>query len=307
MPRVESLLEMMGERGAWNPIWIALYKANALTLPRYRDGRVLLAGDAAHLVPIFGVRGANSGIDDADNLAWKLACVIGGQADEALLDSYSEERVVATHENLAYGTKSTEFMAPPSFAFELMRTAVLSLAERNPEVRSLINPRQTVPVAYDSSPLKCVDEDALFGAGPRAGSVLPECPITLVEADSARAAYMTELLGTGGTPGFTALCFADEPTPGRECLVLEGACASVGLVFRAAVICRQGAADAARPHALDVAGRVRDIYDGAAGTVYLVRPDGHVLGRWRRFTVAAFLSAMEPVLGRGIESLKAAL
>ena len=307
MPRVESLLEMMGERAAWNPIWIALYKANALTLPRYRDGRVLLAGDAAHLVPIFGVRGANSGIDDADNLAWKLACVIGGQAEETLLDSYSDERVAAAHENLAYGTKSTEFMAPPSFAFELMRTAVLSLAERNPEVRSLINPRQTIPVAYDTSPLKGVDEDALFGAGPRAGSVLPECPITLVEADSARAAYMTELLKTHGTPGFTALCFADEPTPGRECLALEAACAGIGLVFRAAVICSQGAADAARPYALDVAGRVRDLYDGAPGTVYLVRPDGHVLGRWRRFTVAAFLTAMEPVLGCGIESLKAAL
>ena len=83
---------------------------------------MLFAGDAAHLVPIFGVRGANSGIDDADNLAWKLAFVVKGLASDTLLDSYSLERVFATHENLSYGTKSTEFMAPPSFAFELMRT-----------------------------------------------------------------------------------------------------------------------------------------------------------------------------------------
>ena len=117
-PRVQSLLDMMGETAPWKMIWTGLYKANALTLDRYRHGRVLLAGDAAHLVPIFGVRGANSGIDDADNLAWKLALVVQGQASQALLDSYSAERVAAAHENLSYGTKSTEFMAPPSFAFE---------------------------------------------------------------------------------------------------------------------------------------------------------------------------------------------
>ena len=69
---------MMGEHGDWSPIWITIYKANALTLERYRHGRVLFCGDAAHLVPIFGVRGANSGIDDADNLAWKLAYVTRG-------------------------------------------------------------------------------------------------------------------------------------------------------------------------------------------------------------------------------------
>jgi len=61
IPRVRSLLGMMGETGEWNPIWIGIYKANALTLESYRHGRVLFAGDAAHLVPIFGVRGANSG------------------------------------------------------------------------------------------------------------------------------------------------------------------------------------------------------------------------------------------------------
>ncbi|MFP3533892.1 FAD-dependent monooxygenase, partial [Burkholderia sp. SIMBA_042] len=97
IPRVQNLLDMMGERGAWSPIWITIYKANALTLERYRHGRVLFCGDAAHLVPIFGVRGANSGIDDADNVAWKLAYVIRGLASDALLDSYSDERVFATH------------------------------------------------------------------------------------------------------------------------------------------------------------------------------------------------------------------
>ncbi len=176
-PRVQSLLDMMGETAPWQLIWTGIYKANALTLDRYRHGRVLLAGDAAHLVPIFGVRGANSGIDDADNLAWKLALVVKGQASEALLDSYSSERVAAAHENLSYGTKSTEFMAPPSFAFDLMRTAALSLAVQHPEVRSLINPRQTSAITYTQSPLNAPD-DTRFNAGPVLGQVLAEVPVT---------------------------------------------------------------------------------------------------------------------------------
>jgi 3-(3-hydroxy-phenyl)propionate hydroxylase len=85
-------------------------------------------GDAAHLVPIFGVRGLNSGLDDAGNLAWKLARVLDGRSPDSLLDSYCTERVHATRENIAYGAKSTEFMAPPDFAFRLMREATLRLA-----------------------------------------------------------------------------------------------------------------------------------------------------------------------------------
>ena len=96
LPRVASHLRMIGEDAPWKPLWISLYNAKCLTLADYRHGRVLFAGDAAHLVPIFGVRGLNSGLDDAANLAWKLACVIEGAAAPTLLDSYSAERVHAT-------------------------------------------------------------------------------------------------------------------------------------------------------------------------------------------------------------------
>src|SRR5919112_4452766 len=182
IPRVQSHLEMMGETGDWSPVWITIYKAHALSLEKYRHGRVLFAGDAAHLVPIFGVRGANSGIDDADNLAWKLAFVVKGLASESLLDTYSEERVAAARENLSHGTKSTEFMAPPSFAFDLMRRAVLGLARKHPEVRSLINPLQTAAITYADSRLNAAAEaSAAFAAGPVPGAVLAECPLTIVD------------------------------------------------------------------------------------------------------------------------------
>ncbi|MCW5672871.1 MAG: FAD-dependent monooxygenase, partial [Hydrogenophaga sp.] len=87
LPRVRSHLAMIGENEPWEPLWISIYNAKCLTLPSYRQGRVFFAGDAAHLVPIFGVRGLNSGLDDAANLAWKLARVLRGESPDALLDS----------------------------------------------------------------------------------------------------------------------------------------------------------------------------------------------------------------------------
>ncbi|MEO7851352.1 MAG: FAD-dependent monooxygenase, partial [Rubrivivax sp.] len=216
----------------------------ALTLPDYRLGRVLFAGDAAHLVPIFGVRGANSGIDDADNLAWKLGHVVNGKAGESLLCSYSTERVAAARENLSHGTKSTEFMAPPSHAFELMRTAVLGLAAKHSAVRSLINPRQTSAIAYVDSPLNGASEG--FDVGPAPGCVLLECPV----GDG----FLTDLLCTG----FTALYFGEEQdAPELPCAVR------------------------ALPRAADHTGRLYPMYGASEGSLYLVRPDGHVLARWR--------------------------
>ncbi len=281
MPRVQSLLDMMGEKGAWSPIWITIYKANALTLERYRYNRVMFAGDAAHLVPIFGVRGANSGIDDADNIAWKLAFVVKGLASPGLLDSYSDERVAATHENLSYGTKSTEFMAPPSFAFELMRKAVLSLAVKHPHVRSLINPRQTSAITYANSPLNVADRDG-FATGPVPGAVLAEYPVTIAENGRAREAHLTDLV----TPCFTALCFIDEGDVSHGFAALSESLRQRGVPFTVVPVSARLHAQATGVHAWDHTGRVFERYDAKPGTVYLVRPDGHVLGRWRNASAA---------------------
>lgn len=271
LPRVQSLLDMMGETADWAPIWTGLYKANALTLDRYHHGRVLLAGDAAHLVPIFGVRGANSGIDDADNLAWKLALVIRGTASPQLLASYSHERVAAAHENLAHGRKSTEFMAPPDFAFELMRTAVLGLAGRHPGLRPLINPRQTSAICYRDSALNAWPErSAAFAAGPVPGQVLPECPVTLADGSEG---HITDLL----SGGFTALWFTDTgPVP--ETLQ---AWARIW-THRGArcTVCSLARAGGPNADAVDHTGRLFSLYGAQPGSLLLVRPDGHLLARW---------------------------
>ncbi|WHZ12825.1 MAG: FAD-dependent oxidoreductase [Burkholderiaceae bacterium] len=294
LPRVTSLLDMMGEKGDWKPIWIGIYKANALTLPSYRHGRVLFAGDAAHLVPIFGVRGANSGIDDADNLAWKLAFVIKGLASDSLLASYSVERVAATHENLSYGTKSTEFMAPPSFAFELMRTAVLGLAGRHPSLSSLINPRQTSAITYEKSPLNVAGDDAAFTAGPQPGAVLAECPITITVDGVQREGYLTDLLSLPPAPSFVALVFGDGGA--SDALHdLRQQLASRKVPFKTLSIAPKAGSGGAT--ARDSTGRLFGLYGAAPGTVYLVRPDGHVLGRWRTPRLAELLAAIDRALG----------
>ncbi|WP_024537001.1 FAD-dependent oxidoreductase [Comamonas badia] len=293
IPRVRNLLENMGESPDWSPIWITVYKANALTLQKYRHGRVLFAGDAAHLVPIFGVRGANSGIDDADNLAWKLAFVVRGLASERLLDSYSDERVAAAHENLSHGTKSTEFMSPPSFAFELMRHAALGLAVQHPAVRSLINPRQTSAIAYTASPLNWAPErSAEFDAGPQPGTVLPECPVRILQSGQARNGHVTDLLGLW----FTLLHFTDEGVLPEDLVALEREMTKDGVPFKVAVLSRREGSPTTDPSGWDHTGRLFPLYGAAPGSTYLVRPDGHVMARWRTAARAEIAAAVRHAL-----------
>src|SRR5207244_658596 len=103
IPRVKALL---GNDTEFELQWVSVYTFSCLRMDKFRHGRVLFAGDAAHGVSPFGARGANSGIQDAENLAWKLALVLKGQAPDALLDSYAEEREYAADENIRNSTRS---------------------------------------------------------------------------------------------------------------------------------------------------------------------------------------------------------
>ncbi len=143
IPRIKA---MLGDDRQFDLEWVSVYTFQCRRMRDFRHRRVLFVGDAAHQVSPFGARGANSGIQDADNLIWKLNLVLDGTAPETLLDSYAEERELAADENLMNSTRSTEFITPGSSASLTFRNAVLSLAGRYPFARALVNSgRLSVP------------------------------------------------------------------------------------------------------------------------------------------------------------------
>src|SRR5271167_316437 len=168
--------------------WISLYKFQCRRMEKFIHGRVMFAGDAAHQVSPFGARGANSGLEDAENLAWKLDRVLRKLSPEILLESYHTERSAAADENIRESTRSTDFMAPGSRQEARLRKAVLSLAKETEFGKRMINGgRLSVPSTYDS-PLSTADAEAWRG-GPRPGASMPDAPVV---AGSGEAAFLTE-------------------------------------------------------------------------------------------------------------------
>ncbi|QAX27999.1 FAD-dependent oxidoreductase [Leisingera sp. NJS204] len=174
IPRLKA---MLGEDVKFELEWVSIYTFQCRRMEQFRHGRVLFAGDAAHQVSPFGARGANSGIQDTDNLCWKLQMVIDGTAPESLLDSYDTERVHGADENILNSSRSTDFITPKSEMSRVLRDAVLDLSEQFEFARPLVNSgRLSVPCTYDGSPLNSAD--ALDGPErTRPGSSCPDVPL----------------------------------------------------------------------------------------------------------------------------------
>jgi 3-(3-hydroxy-phenyl)propionate hydroxylase len=144
--------------------WASVYTFACLRMDRFRHGRVVFAGDSAHGVSPFGARGANSGVQDADNLAWKLDAVLRAGRRRRLLDSYADEREHAADENILNSTRATDFITPKSEISRLFRNAVLGLARDFPFARRMVNSgRLSVPATLDGSPLNTADVDLFSG------------------------------------------------------------------------------------------------------------------------------------------------
>src|ERR1700688_2465820 len=184
--------------------WISLYKFQCRRMDKFIHGRVIFAGDAAHQVSPFGARGANSGLEDAESLAWKLDRVLRRSSPDALLDSYHAERSAAADENIRESTRSTDFMAPGSRQEVRLRKAVLSLARETEFGKRMINGgRLSVPSIYDSS-LSTTDADAWRG-GPGPGASMLDAPFAARAGD---LRFLTEAFIQAGTR-FTLLEFCN--------------------------------------------------------------------------------------------------
>jgi 3-(3-hydroxy-phenyl)propionate hydroxylase len=150
----DRLRRHLGEGVDFELVWVGPYSYRAHLLDDFRAGRVFFIGDSAHVVSPFGARGGNTGVQDAENLAWKLALVLRGQAPEVLLETYSEERYAAARTNLDVTRRSARFLAPRSAAERTLRNAVIALARRYPFARSMVNTgRLSAPHTYANSSL----------------------------------------------------------------------------------------------------------------------------------------------------------
>ena len=289
--RIDAQLAMIGHAGVpWQLDWCSVYSARTLTLPDFVSGRVVFTGDAAHLLPIFGVRGANTAFQDAQSLAWQLACVVKGLAGPALLANHSAERVGAAREIIAEAGKSVRFMTPPSHGFRLLRNAVLSLSLQHGFVRPLYHWRTSRPHAYVHSALNSRgDDDALFAAGPGHGA--PPQNLRLGEDD-----FLLDHLGCHFTLLYAA---GDAGLPAALQAVVQQA-RSRGLplaVLAVGSVQPVAGADHTLP---DADGRLRQAWGlASAGAAYLLRPDQHVCARWLALDAHRLQAALAAALPQG--------
>ncbi|MFN7288148.1 MAG: FAD-dependent oxidoreductase [Burkholderiales bacterium] len=306
LPRLRA---MMGDRD-FELVWTSVYTFQCRRMERFRHGHVLFAGDSAHQVSPFGARGANSGIQDADALAWRLAAVVNRQASQAVLDHWALEREVAADENILNSTRSTDFITPKSAAAKALRDATLELAATQPFARRLVNSgRLSVPTVLETSPANTPDPPA---AGPCAApSMRPGAPSDEAPLSDARGQPTWWLRALSGE-GFALLVFDEDGTqPGAAALqAMARRLSDLGLpelrVHR--IVSADQPLNEAHGQALpggllaglwqDTRGLLRERCAARSGTVVLLRPDQHVCARWRSLDPEAIARALERALGR---------
>ncbi|WP_227268760.1 FAD-dependent oxidoreductase [Roseobacter weihaiensis] len=260
---------MFGDDVEYDMVWSSIYTFQCRRLEKFRHNRVIFAGDAAHQVSPFGARGANSGMQDVDNLGWKLGMVIKGQAPATLLDSYDDERIYGADENILNSTRSTDFITPKSEISHTFRNAVLKLAERHAFARPLVNSgRLSVPCVYDTSPLNGPDELPGGPAQSRVGSPCKDAPV--------KDGFLLQSLGDE----FVLLSINAEMSDLPEV---------DGIPLRHVTISTDD----------DPSGALSERYLGtAASAVYLIRPDQHVAARWPSFDPTKVSAALLKICGK---------
>ncbi len=299
MPRIQAHLDYIGEKGAWTLEWLSPYRVHSRALEKFRHQRVLFAGDAAHLMPIFGIRGLNSGVEDAWNLGWKLAQVEQGKASDTLLDAYDVERRAVFAENSALAERNAWFMTPPSEGVRMMRDAVLSLALSGAPVADILNPKQAAYVPLRSSPLSTSDDAADVTAGGKAfaGGPLPGETVPDLALHSPQATAMTHLQGLLDGR-FAGLYFADQgEVPQAAAITLAALQEKEDLQL---IVIRRGNAPRAMTAATEVTdhdGVLHKRFAAGAGSFYLVRPDHHIAARWQALHANAVAAALAKARG----------
>ena len=244
----ERLRKLLGAGVEFELVWVGAWRFRRRCLEKMKYGSVLFLGDAAAQHSPFGARGGNRAVQDANNLAWKLALVLEGKASPALLDTYDCERHQAAREAVEIASRSAVFIGPETPGQRLVRNAILDLAEMHPEARSLVNVgRLSEPCAYAHSPL-ALERDAFDAPSASPGSATPDCKIRIDGTDT---------------------YFADR-LQGRFTVVYLGA---KGPAIDADIEVATMYLDQ------EDAPQLFELYGVRETATYVIRPDGHVLAR----------------------------
>ena len=255
--RVRERIRKMLGHDRFDFEWISIYRFQCRRMTDFVHGRVIFAGDSAHQVSPFGARGANSGIEDSENIAWKLDLLLRGLSPAGpLLESYQIERGAAADENILNSTRATDFMAPHGKHETRLRDAALNLARTHEFARKMVNGgRLSMPSIYDS-PLSTPDRDDWVN-GPRPGQSMIDAPLvdprgaSIFLTDAFRAAGCRFTLLTSGAANALA-------TPNDLARIEIG---ETGL--------------------RDAEGLFASRWDAGNGAAWLVRPDGYIAARFR--------------------------
>ena len=289
LPTLEEMQALVDQRGPGgvslsNVHWSARPHIHHRKVSRFRQGRVFLAGDAAHIHSPAGGQGMNTGIQDAFNLGWKLGLVMQGYADESLLDSYDAERGPVVRNLLAFTDRVTRIATFHDPVAQVIRDHLISLfaghgvrvfAER------LASRNAELAVDYTGSPIVAEDEYSfpprILRAGPKAGERAPDGEL------QSPAAEKTQLFRLFRDPGHCLLLFAgpDSSTSARALAQIASAVRDeyADLISSYMIVTGKSApAGFARTESLlfDREGLVHRRYGADVACLYLVRPDGYI-------------------------------
>jgi len=287
-PRLEA---MLGKDVEFELEWASVYTFQCRKMDNFIKDRVVFMGDAAHQVSPFGARGANGGIQSVENLAWKLARIVRGEAPPALLETYNSERQHGAEENILNSTRATDFITPKNHISRVFRDETLRLAEHYHFARRLVNSgRLSLPCSYPYSPLN-TDESANFNSALCAGSPPKDAPISV----DGQPDWLIRHLGNH----FTLLVNAESIDPAQLAALQDQKDLQLLLMSQNEVSREMGKLGTILQ---DAEGLISERYDLQPGRAYLFRPDQIVTARWAQLDSEQVKSAIQKALGFELET-----